>query len=192
MIEVCRLRAGQWVLITAASSAVGLAAIQIAQAVGARPIATILGETLRPAMLDAGAQAVITDREDMALRLQDITGGAGLSAAFDAVGGPQVTAIAEAMQPRGAIVIHGALSPAPTPYPLKIALRNSLTLRGYVYTEVTENTDALARAIAFAQDGVKRGFIAPRIDSTYPLDRISDAHERLESGQAFGKIVLIP
>ncbi|MBM3604207.1 MAG: zinc-dependent alcohol dehydrogenase family protein [Alphaproteobacteria bacterium] len=197
LIEGGRLAAGQWVLITAASSSVGLTAIQIARAVGARPVATILGERLRPAMMEAGAEAVIaSDREDLAARLVEITGdvaaGGGLHVAFDAVGGPQITAIAEAMRPHGTIVVHGALSPDPTPFPLKVALRNSLSLRGYVYSEVTSNPDVLARALRFAEEAIADGHLVPRIDRIFPLDRIVDAHRYLESGQAFGKIILQP
>ncbi|WP_211243765.1 zinc-dependent alcohol dehydrogenase family protein, partial [Paracoccus hibiscisoli] len=197
LVEVCRLSAGQWVLITAASSSVGLTALQIARAVGARPIATILGDCLRPAMLEVGAEAVVvSDREDLASRLVEITGdmatGGGLDAAFDAVGGPQVTAIAEAMRPHGTIVVHGALSPQPTPFPLKVALRNSLSLRGYVYSEVTRNPEVLARAARFAEEAIAAGFLMPRIDRVFPLDRIVHAHQHLESGAAFGKIVLQP
>lgn len=197
LIEACRLAAGQWVLITAASSSVGLTAIQIARAVGARPVATILGERLRPAMIETGAEAVIvSDREDLAARLVEITGdvaaGGGLHAAFDAVGGPQITAIAEAMRPHGKIVVHGALSPEPTPFPLKVALRNSLSLRGYVYSEVTGNPDTLARALRFTEDAIAKGFLVTRVDRVFPLDQIVDAHRYLESGQAFGKIIVRP
>ncbi|MEO1910498.1 MAG: zinc-dependent alcohol dehydrogenase family protein [Paracoccus sp. (in: a-proteobacteria)] len=197
LVEHCRLSAGQWVLITAASSSVGLTAIQIARAVGARPIATILDDGLRAAMFDAGAEAVIvSDQEDLGARLLQITGGVaaggGLHAAFDAVGGPQVAAIAEAMRPSGTIVIHGALSPQPTPFPLKVALRHSLALRGYVYTDVTGIPDVLTRAARFAHEAIAAGHLMPRIDRVFPLDRVVDAHRHLESGTAFGKIVLRP
>lgn len=197
LVEVCRLSAEQRVLITAASSSVGLTAIQIARAVGARPIATILGDSLLTPVTKAGAEAVVvSDREDLKARLAAITGdiatGGGLHAAFDTVGGPQVTSIAEAMRPRETFVVHGALSPHPTPFPLKAALRNSLSLRGYVYTEVTDNLEAPARAATFAAEAIAAGVLRPRIDRVFPLDRIVDAHRYLESGNAFGKIVLRP
>ena len=195
LIEVCRLAAGQWILITAASSSVGLTAIQIARTAGARPIATILNESLRQPMIDAGAEAVIvSDHEDLVTRLAEITGdvaaGGGLHAAFDAVGGPQITCIAEAMRPFGTIIVHGALSPQPTPFPLKTALRKSLSLRGYVYSELTENPAALSRAVKFAEKGIADGFIRPRIDRTFTLAQIVEAHRYLESGAAFGKVIV--
>lgn len=187
LIEVCGLREGQTVLITAGNSAVGLAAMQIARAVGARPVVTVLDEALRAPMLDAGAAAVVSAAEDLGDALAAL---GGIDAAFDAVGGPQVAAIAGAMRPFGTLAVHGALSPEPTPFPLKIALRNSLSLRGYVYTEVTDNPEKLARAVNFARRGVAAGAISPRIDRVFSLDEIAAAHRYLESGEAFGKIVV--
>jgi len=101
-----------------------------------------------------------------------------------------VAGLAEAMAIRGRIIIHGALSDEPTPFPLKLALRNSLTLRGYVYTEVTRNADSLARAHTFITRGVAEGTIRPKIDKIFTLDEVVEAHRYLESGQQFGKIVM--
>lgn len=191
LIEVCRIAQGQTVLITAANTTVGLAAIQICRSVGARPIATVLQEGMRQAVIDAGAGSVVVmDNEDLAQGLERAAPD-GIDAAFDAVGGPQVTTIAEAMRPRGTIVVHGALSPEPTPFPLKLALRNSLSMRGHLYTEVTDDPAALVRAQQFFAEGVAAGFISPRIDRCFDLEEISEAHAYLESGQQFGKIVVM-
>ncbi len=191
LIEVCRLREGQRVLITAANSTVGLAAIQIARMAGAIPICTVLTENLRQPILEAGADAVIAmESEDLAQGLEAAAQD-GIDAAFDAVGGPQVADIAEAMRPRGTIVIHGALSNEPTPFPLKLALRKNLSLRGYYYTKVTDDPAAMSRAQRFLSDGIAAGIIAPRIDRSFTLDEIADAHAYLESGQPFGKVVVL-
>lgn len=143
-----------------------------------------------PSKMEAGAYAVIaTQEESLEQRLQELTDGM-LNCAFDAVGGPQVASLAEAMAPRGCIVIHGALSPEDTPFPLKLALKKSLTFRGYVYTEVTKNADCLARAQKFIAQGIASGTLRPYIDRTFSLDKVIDAHRYLESNQQFGKVVL--
>lgn len=192
LIEAGRLRANDWVVISAASSSVGLAAIQLARQAGARPIATTLTSDKSDALLEAGAHAVIaTQEEALGERLQELTGGE-LNCAFDAVGGPQVVQLAEAMAPGGHLVIHGALSPASTPYPLKLALRKSLTFRGYVYTEVTTHADVLKRAQQFIAQGIAAGSLQPHIDRTFPLAEVVEAHRYLESNQQFGKVVLTP
>lgn len=191
LIEVCRIGKGQVVLITAANSTVGLAAIQIVRAVGAIPVCTVLTESLRRPVVEAGAEAVIVvESEDLAQGLAAAAPN-GLDATFDAVGGPQVADIAEATRPRGTIVIHGALSNEPTPFPLKAALRKNLSLRGYYYTEVMDDPAALSRAQSFLSDGITAGAIAPRIDRTFMLDEIAEAHAYLESGQHFGKVVVL-
>ena len=190
LIEAGLLTAGDWVAISAASSSVGLAAIQIARQVGARPIATTLTSAKRDALMEAGAYVVIaTQEESLAQGLREHTGGT-LNCAFDAVGGPQVVELAQAMAPGGRIVIHGALSPEDTPFPLKLALKKSLSFRGYVYTEVTKNTYCLARAQDFIAQGIASGALRPHIDRTFSLDEVIDAHRYLESNQQFGKVVL--
>lgn len=190
LIEAGRLRAGDLVLITAATSSVGLAAIQLARQAGAIPIATALKSENRDALLALGAEAVIaTQEESLGERLLQLTKGK-LNCAFDAVGGPQVMEVAECMDTAGRIVIHGALSPESTPFPLKLAIRKSLTMRGYVYTEVTTNPKVLERGQAFIAKGIAAGVIRPHIDRIFPLDDVVEAHRYLEAGRQFGKIVL--
>src|SRR5690606_22284648 len=113
-----------------------------------------------------------------------------LNCAFDAVGGPQVMDLAESMASGGRIVIHGALSPESTPFPLKLAIKKSLTVRGYVYTEVTTDPQMLARAQAFITEGIAADVVRPHLDRTFTLNDVIEAHRYLESGQQFGKIVL--
>lgn len=190
LIEVCRLSEGQRVLITAANTTVGLAAIQIARAAGAIPIGSVLKESMRLAVQDAGAEAVIVmENESLAQGLLRLMPD-GIDAAFDAVGGPQVIDIAEATRSRGTIIIHGALSNEPTPFPLKLALRKNLSLRGYYYTSITDDPAALTRAQVFLTDGISAGVIVPKIDRCFTLDDIREAHAYLESGQQFGKVVV--
>lgn len=191
LIEAGRLQEGESVVISAASSSVGLAAIQIARQMGAHVIATTLTSAKRDELLKAGAHAVIaTQEESLSERLHELTGGR-LNCAFDAVGGPQVVDLADAMTVGGRIVIHGALSPDSTPFPLKLALKKSLSFRGYVYTEVTANPDALARAQGFISEGISVGALRPHIDRTFTLDEVVQAHEYLQSNQQFGKVVMI-
>ena len=89
LIELGHLKKEDVVLITAASSSVGLAAIQIAKSIGATTVATTRGEGKKQPLLDAGADHVIvTDREDMGERMKTIAGGKGARIIFDPVAGP--------------------------------------------------------------------------------------------------------
>jgi NADPH:quinone reductase len=133
LIEYGKVKKDDVVLITAASSSVGLAAIQLTKAAGGLAIATTRGADKKSFLLDAGADHVIvTDEEDLAERVMEITSGTGANLIFDPVGGPTLLDLAAA--PRATIYEYGGLSPDPTPFPLFPALAKGLTVRGYNYT----------------------------------------------------------
>jgi len=89
LVEYGRLKKEDTVLITAASSSVGLAAIQIVKSVGAMAVAATRGDSKKQFLLEAGADHVIvTDNEDVADKMKDITGGKGATVIFDPVAGP--------------------------------------------------------------------------------------------------------
>ena len=184
------IKEGDWVAITAASSSVGLAAIQIVKQLGGKPLALTLTSEKTDALLRAGAEAVIaTLEESLVEQIMNITG-SGIQVAFDAVGGPQVTSLAEVMTPHGTIIVHGALSSDVTTYPLKLALKKSLTIRGYVYTEVTRSHVKLDNAFQFISQGLMEGMIRPQIDRVFSLENVQDAHRYLESNKQFGKVII--
>jgi NADPH:quinone reductase-like Zn-dependent oxidoreductase len=191
LIDVAKLGQGDVVVITAASSSVGVAAIQIANMIGAIPIATTRTGSKRQALLDAGAAHVIaSDEEDLAARLTEITRGAGARVVFDPVGGPAFEPLTQAMSPGGILLEYGALSPLPTPFPLFAVLTKSLTLRGYIYKEIVRDRERLEKAKKFILDGLAAGALKPIIARTFTFDEIVEAHRYLESNQQFGKIVV--
>jgi NADPH2:quinone reductase len=191
LIEIAGLGKGDAVLITAASSSVGLAAIQIANRVGATPIAATRTAAKAAALRDAGAtNVIITDEEDLAARARAITGGAGVRAVFDPVAGPAVNQLAEALGHGGILVEYGALSPEATPFPLFPALVKALTIRGYQYKEIVSDPARFDRAKRFILDGLADGSLKPIVARTFPLDQIVEATRYLESNQQFGKVVV--
>lgn len=191
LVEFGQLRKGDPVLITAASSSVGLAAIQIAKSVGALAIATTRGKDKKQFLLDSGAdQVIVSDEEDLVEAVMTITAGHGARIAFDPVAGPFLEKLAEAAAPGGIIFEYGALSPKPTPFPLFSVLGKGLTLRGYTLFEIVRDPDMLSRGKQFIYDGLKSGALKPIIDRTFPLDAIVDAHRYMESNQQKGKIVI--
>ncbi len=92
---------------------------------------------------------------------------------------------------RGGILIeYGGLSPAPTPFPIGNVLAKSLTLRGYIMREITNDAAQLEAAIAFVLDGVASGALQPIIARTFAFEDIVEAHRFMESNEQFGKIVV--
>jgi len=191
LIDIAALEAGDTLLIPAASSSVGIAAIQIASMVGATPVALTRGGRKREALLGVGAAEVIASQEqDLVAEVRRITGGKGARVVFDPVGGPTVAKLTAAMARRGILFQYGMLSTEPTPLPLADVLGKSLTIRGYVLFEITNDPRRLERAKQFIIDGLAAGKLKPVIAKTFPLDQIVAAHRYLESNQQIGKIVV--
>lgn len=192
LVDYGQLKEGDAVLIPAASSSVGLAAIQISKAAKATAIATTRGAGKKQALLDAGADHVIvTDEEDLPARVTEITAGHGADIVFDPVAGPTLTALAQATARGGLIFVYGALAPAPTPYPLMEALGKGLKIQGYTLFEITSDPARMARAKQFVYDGLAQGDLKPIVARTFALDEIVAAHQYMESNQQIGKIVVL-
>ncbi|MCU7249934.1 zinc-dependent alcohol dehydrogenase family protein [Pseudomonas koreensis] len=191
LVEQARLHRDDFVLVTAASSSVGLAAFQIARMVGATPIAVTRTRAKKQALLDAGAaHVIVSDEEDMVARVMALTEGKGARVVFDPVGGPSFEPLTQSMARGGILLEYGALSPEPTPFPLFTVLGKSLTLKGYLYSEIVSDPATLARAKTFIFDGLASGALQPIIARTFTLDEIQDAHRFLEANQQVGKIVV--
>ena len=192
LVERGQVEKGQFVLITAASSSVGLAAIQLAKAAGATPIAATRKPDKKAALQKAGADhVIITEQEDLPKRVMEISGGKGAHLIFDPVSGPYVETLAQAAAPGATLLIYGALDMRPTPYPLFPALQKALWMHAFVLFECTTQPAALERGKRYIYDGLKSGALKPIIDpKLFTLDQIVDAHRYLESNQQFGKIVV--
>lgn len=191
LIHAAKIQKDEFVLITAASSSVGIAAIQIAKQKGAIVIAATLGRDKKESLIAMGADHVIvTDEEDLLEELLKITGSKGLLAAFDAVGGSQVTHIAQAMKKFGRIIIHGALSSEETPFPLKLAIRKSLTIGGYLFAEILENPTLRQEAKSFIINGLNSGTLKPYIDAVFNFNQMQEAQVYLEKNRRLGKVVI--
>ncbi len=137
IVEAGRAALGDYVLIPAASSSVGLAAIQIANWVGAEPIALTRTSAKTSALVELGARHVIASTEsDVIAEVMRITGGAGARVVFDSVGGPYVETLAKTMAEEGILIIYGGLSGEPSPYPHWSAAIKGLSLRGWVASQI--------------------------------------------------------
>ncbi len=192
LVEYGKVKAGDFVLITAASSSVGYSAIQIVKAAGATAIATTRGSEKKQMLLDKGADHVIvTNDEDLVSRVMDITKGHGADLIFDAVAGSFLETLANAAAPGATIFVYGSLSPdGVTPFPLFPALQKGLKVQGYSLFEITANPAKLEHAKQYIYDGLESGQLVPILDRTFTLDRIVEAHQYMESNQQNGKIVV--
>jgi NADPH:quinone reductase-like Zn-dependent oxidoreductase len=193
LIDITGLKAGDAVLITAASSSVGLAAIEIANAVGATPIAVTRSGAKSAALKAAGAAHVIaSDSQDIAAETLRITAERGARLAFDPIGGSIVEKLAAALGFGGALILYGNLSGEArnTVFPFAPSALKGITMRAYLVFEIISNPARFERARQFIVDGLAAGRFHPRIARTFPFDQIVDAHRYLESNAQVGKVVV--
>lgn len=191
LIDIGNLQAGETVLIRAASSSVGLAAIQIANMVGAVPVALTRTSQKRQALLDAGAAHVIaTEEQDLINEVMSITDGKGARMAFDPVGGVYAGQIFKVLGMQGIFFQYGALDDRDIPVPVMDVLGKHLTLRGYELFEITGNPEKLEQAKSFVNAGLASGKLHPVIDRTFAFEDIAKAHRHMEANAQVGKIVV--
>ncbi|MFJ9458370.1 zinc-dependent alcohol dehydrogenase family protein [Kitasatospora sp. NPDC101447] len=191
LAEDGHLRPGDHVLLTAAASGVGLAAIRTARRLGAIPIATTRTRAKVPRLLQAGAaDVVVTGEQDLLARVGAATGGHGVRTVFDPVAGPGVLTLARTLAPGGRLIVYGRLDPRDTPLPGQDTFA-PVTSRFYSMHEVTRDDERLRRARAFVTAGLADGTFTPAVDRVFEgLDTIAEAHRYLEAGTQTGKIVI--
>lgn len=193
LVAVADVQPGDAVVITAASSSVGLAAIQIANLAGAVPIAVTRGAAKAQALAQLGARhVVVSDNQDLARTVLEITEGRGARVVFDAVGGETLPQLVELASQRGVIIIYGSLAGAVAPLPLPQAMLKSLTVRGFAMNDMVAAAELRRAAIDFVRQGFARGKLKPVIDRVFALEEIAEAHRYLESNAQLGKILVRP
>lgn len=181
---------GDFVIITAASSSVGLAAIQIAKAEGATAIATTRTSAKKQQLLDLGADYVIaTQEEDLPDRIAEITEGKGARIVFDPVGGEYVATLIQAAAMGGTIYLYGGLSGQPTPYPMS-GFMKAVALTGYTFGVLQDPPERWEAMKTYIYGKLADGTFKPKIDRVFPLAQAADAYRYLESNAQVGKIVI--
>jgi NADPH:quinone reductase-like Zn-dependent oxidoreductase len=191
LILDAQVKAGDFVIIPAASSSVGLAAIQIANYAGATPIALTRTSDKRKQLHEAGAEHVIvTRKQDVVAEVTRITDGNGARVAFDPVGGADFPKLIAALTFQGIAYIYGALSEDDTPIPVLEMIRKMPAVKGYSIRLVTGDAERRRVAVEYVTKGLASGGFKPVIDRTFKFDDMVEAHRYLEKSGQFGKIVV--
>ena len=191
LIKIGALAAGQTVLISAASSSVGVAAIQIANRLRARPIALTRTSGKADALRAHGAAAVIaTAEQDVVAEVKRLTDGKGADLAFDPVGGPPFAQLARAAANGRTLILYGALATEPAVVPPVDIFARDLTIRGLSFPNLMRDDAQLAALKRFVSDGLAERTLRPTIARTFLFDQIADAHRFIEAGEQIGKVVV--
>jgi NADPH:quinone reductase-like Zn-dependent oxidoreductase len=186
-----QVKAGDFVIIPAASSSVGLAAIQIANYAGATPIALTRTSEKKQRLHEAGAPHVIaTQEQDMLAEVMRITDGNGARVVFDPVGGPDFPKLIATLTYQGTAYIYGALSEDDTPIPVLGMIGKMPTVKGYSIRLVAGDAERRKVAVEYVTRGLASGALKPIIDRTFKFDDMVEVHRYLENSGQFGKIVV--
>jgi len=191
LVHLGKVTAGDFALLPAASSSVGLAAIQIVKDAGGKSIAATRTSKKKKDLLELGADYVIaTEEEDLPARVKEITGGKGARIIFDPVAGPYVEKLAEAAAPGGIIYEYGGLSGQPTPFPTRASMMKGISMRGYSLMEFRAKPEIAEGAKKYVYDRLADGRFKLKIAKTFPLAQVREAYEYLASNEQVGKVVI--
>jgi NADPH2:quinone reductase len=186
-----RVQPGEHVTVLGASGGVGLATVDVARALGARPIAVGADPAKLAACTERGAVAVVDyTREDLKARLNEITGG-GADVVVDAVGGPYAEPALRAMRWGGRYVVVGFASGEIPRLPMNLLLLKGVWAVGFENRTILEHLpDVAPRHRAEVLDMFLAGRVRPHIGSVHALDDVGAALCELAERRAVGKVVV--
>lgn len=182
---------GEWVAVLGAAGGVGLATVDVACALGARPIAIARGADRLADCVEAGAVATVDyTTEDVKARLKEITG-SGVDVVIDPVGGPSAEQSLRAMRWGGRYVVVGFASGDIPRIPLNLVLLKGVHLMGFENRTIMQHLPEVAPAHRReVLDLYLRGAVRPRIGSVHPLEEVGKGLRRLAARDVVGKVVI--
>ncbi len=192
LVDRAQLKAGETLLVLGASGGVGLAAVQIGKALGARVIAAASSDAKLAVCRQAGADEIINyASEDLRARVKVITGGRGVDVVYDPVGGAYSELALRDMAWNGRFLVVGFAAGEIPKIPLNLALLKGCSIVGVFWGAFTRterernrrNNQELMRMFS-------AGKVKPYIHATYPLERAVEALNDVVQKRVSGKVVL--
>jgi NADPH:quinone reductase len=187
-----RLAAGETLLVLGAAGGVGIAAIEVGKALGARVIACASSEEKIAACREHGADATINSTsEDLREAIKRITAGRGVDVVLDPVGGPQTELALRSTAWRGRLLVVGFAAGEIPNIPLNLTLLKGCSIVGVFWGEFARREPgAFAESVALLGRWYAEGKLKPHVSGTFPLERAQDAFQLLASRKVIGKLVL--
>ncbi len=184
---------GQTVLVHSAAGGVGIVAVQIAKAAGARVIGTVSSDSKIGLVKEYGAEAVINyATQDFAEEALKLTDGKGVDLILDAVGKPTLEKGLRCLAPFGHLMLYGRAGGPPDPLNLFTLFQKSLKVSGFVLYTISAMPDKHREGIEKSFQLMGQGKLKLLIGKSFPLAEAAEAHRHMESRQSTGKLVLIP
>ncbi|MCH3921607.1 zinc-dependent alcohol dehydrogenase family protein [Limosilactobacillus sp.] len=181
-----------YVLITAATSTVGHAAIQIAQARGLEVIGTTRSAAKAKLLKEETGieNVIVSGQDDFVKSIQQMTNGHGIDIAFDPIFGQTITELADAMAMGGHIIEYGVIAGMEAPMPVPQLLGKGLTIKGYSVSEVVDHSEIRQTASQYVLDHITAGDFTPLIAKEFPLADFKAAFDQLAKNDLLGRVIL--
>lgn len=194
MLKQLNLSADDWVVQSAANSAVGEYLIQMAKNAGIKTINIVRRESLVPRLKELGADVVLIDGSDLQKEIRSATNGAPLLAAIDAVGGDTLTTLMDSLSYGAKLISYGALAMKPSAVNPATLIFRGLTISGFWLAKWFETAPKEEQSAELAKviDLIGSGKVSTSIDSRFNLDQIDEAVVRAAKSGRDGKVLLIP
>jgi NADPH2:quinone reductase len=189
----CELKRGEWLLVHAVASGVGLAALQLAKANGAQVIGTSRTEHKLNRCSEFGLDVpILTKESKFADAVMRATEGNGVNVVLDLVGGPYFGENLEAIAQKGRMILVGLTAGRSAEFNLSMALFKRLKIIGTVLRgrSTEEKAAAVKRFVEEVVPLFASSKIRPNVDKVFPAEAIQEAHRYLESNESFGKVIL--
>jgi NADPH:quinone reductase len=180
--------AGSTFLISGGAGAVANYAIQFAKARGAVVITTVSSEEKAKLARAAGADHTIDyKREDVGERIKELTDGSGVDAIIELDLAANAALLPTVLRAKGIVVVYGT-GAAEAKIPAQWMLVNGIAIKFMLVYELT--TDEHQAAIAAINDMLQSNQLIHNVAATFPLDKIVEAHQMVESGKAVGNVTV--
>lgn len=188
------LEEGDWLVQSAANSAVGGYVIQLAKQRGLKTINVVRRKGLADELMGMGANVVLIDGPDLAVQIAAAANNEPVALAIDAVGGDTFGRLANSLSYGGTVVAYGRLSGKPATLNTAIMIVNDIRIRGFWLSKWFETASMQERQAAFDQviPLVAGGVLTANIDSRFTLSEIRDAVSRAAQGGRSGKVLIVP
>jgi NADPH2:quinone reductase len=187
------LQAGETLLVLGAAGGVGIAAIEIGKALGARVIACASSEEKLAVCRAHGADETIDYvHGDLRERIKELTGGKGVDVVYDAVGGPHTELALRSTAWRGRLLVVGFASGEIPKIPVNLTLLKGCSIVGVFWGDFSRREpDHFAARVGQLDRWYQEGKLKPHVSEVLPLHRAAEALTRLAARQVKGKVVLI-
>ena len=192
--SVQALKEGDWIIQSAANSAVGEYLIQLAAQRGINTINVVRRESLVPQLKSLGATVVLVDGPDLAERAKAATNGADIVYAVDAVGGDTFTRMVQSLAYGSKIACYGVLAMQMPTLDLMAVIFNDIAVKGFWLAKWFETGSAEEKQAAFGEiiPMIAGGKLSSKVDSRFTLDEIKQAVTRAGESNRDGKVILTP